>query len=268
LGDSRYEFKYVGNKFEPAKISLVVARYNEPIDWLIPYNDIVIIYNKGHENIEGFSRVVHVENIGREGHTYLYHIIQNYENISENTIFTQCDPFAHNPTILFGIDNHFLLEPVQPLGLRYLKSWNLPPLEYVEKNKTVTNFGLEYLVVKSDGDLINYDFHDVGIVELRLNADKDYPDNKNRNKPLVEGFLSRAGFPYTPLLGEKMQFTYCGMFSIHKTRILFHSVELYQNLMSELVRKNTQGGVNGYILEKTWLYIFQNATNTPTPTPK
>ena len=37
-----------------------------------------------------------LENMGREAHTYLYHIINNYSNLSDQTIFTQANPH-HNP---------------------------------------------------------------------------------------------------------------------------------------------------------------------------
>lgn len=258
LGKSMYKFNYAGEKFDPSKVELVVARYSESVDWVMAYNDIAVIYNKGPTRLVGFQRVVNVENIGREGHTYLYHIVQNYEKLTENTIFVQGEPFLHNPTILSGIDNHDMLQPVQPLGLRYLRSCNLPPLEYVERSKIQTSFGLEYLVVSSDADLISPDFHDVGMIEMRLNADKDYPDVKYRGKPLVEGFLIRAGFPSKPLFGQTIKFTFCGLFSVCKANILQFSLENYRGLMDELVRKNPQGGVNGYVLEKTWLYIFDS----------
>jgi hypothetical protein len=259
LGDSTYQFHYAGEKFDPTEVELVVARYNESVDWVMAYNDIAIVYNKGRSPLLGFNRTVNVENIGREGHTYLYHILQNYDTLAERTIFLQADPFLHNPTILFGVDNHFLLQPLQPLGLRYLRICNLPPLEYVERTKITTPFGLEYLVVNSDADLISPDFHDVGMVNMRLNSDKDYPEETYRSKPLVEGFLVRAGFPTKPLFGETIRFTFCGLFSVCRSKIRHYMPENYRGLLDELVRTNPQGGVNGYLLEKTWLYIFENA---------
>ena len=261
LNNSTYQFNYAGEKFDSSTVELVVAKCNESVDWAMAYNDIAVIYNKGRTPVVGFQRSVNVENIGREGHTYLYHIVQNYCNLPEKSIFMQADPFPHNPTILFAVDNHFLLQPVQPLGLRYLRSCNIPPLEFVERTKIKTNFGLEYLRIESDADLISPDFHDVGMVDLRINADKDYPDAKYRSKPLVEGFLIRAGFPSKPLLGETIKFSFCGLFSVSKAKILYYSIDNYKGLLDELVRKNPQGGVNGYVLEKTWLYIFDNAVS-------
>ena len=72
------------------KIQIVVSRFNEKVDWLLPYKDITIIYNKGEyvKILQNFN-YIELENIGRESHTYLYHIINNYNNLSDKTIFFQ-----------------------------------------------------------------------------------------------------------------------------------------------------------------------------------
>ena len=75
-------------------IELVISRYNENIEWLKeePFcNYYHIIYNKGND-LNFFSnfktlRVVSLENIGRESHTYLSHIVLNYDNLAKLTIF-------------------------------------------------------------------------------------------------------------------------------------------------------------------------------------
>ncbi len=69
---------------------IVVSRYNENIDWLTPFKNITIIYNKGNNNIDSnIFNIVNLKNVGRESHTYLYHIINNYEKLAYNTIFFQ-----------------------------------------------------------------------------------------------------------------------------------------------------------------------------------
>ena len=67
---------------------IVVARYNENINWLIPFKDIALIYNKGNNNIDAnYFNIINLKNVGRESHTYLYHIVNNYDNLAKNTIF-------------------------------------------------------------------------------------------------------------------------------------------------------------------------------------
>ena len=81
-------------------LTVVVARYNEPIEWtngIINTNTKCIIYNKGSKLDYSVCPVIHLPNVGREGHTYLYHIINNYDNLSEYTMFLQGHPFDHTP---------------------------------------------------------------------------------------------------------------------------------------------------------------------------
>mgnify|MGYP001430975641 CR=1 FL=1 len=47
-----------------------------------------IIYNKGGLKIKSaIFKNIDLKNIGLHTHSYLYHIVQNYENLSEVTIF-------------------------------------------------------------------------------------------------------------------------------------------------------------------------------------
>ena len=68
---------------------IVVARYEENIDWLTLIEGFEFkVYNKkSGENL--------LENVGRESHTYLSHIVKNYENLADFTVFLQGDPFYH-----------------------------------------------------------------------------------------------------------------------------------------------------------------------------
>jgi hypothetical protein len=92
---------YIANKKiyenfnDTGKYDLVVSRYNEDVDWLKtePFNQFnIILYNKGpedpSENCESdHCRIINLENVGRENHTFLYHIINNYDNLGDVTIF-------------------------------------------------------------------------------------------------------------------------------------------------------------------------------------
>ena len=82
-------------------IELVVARYNEDIKWTEQYSELVTIYNKGPD-LDGS---ISVENIAREPHTYLYHIVSNYNSLPEYTIFLQGDPIdPHSPNLRRALD--------------------------------------------------------------------------------------------------------------------------------------------------------------------
>jgi hypothetical protein len=69
-------------------VTIVVARFNEDISWLNKpeLKDIThIIYNKGNE-IKDFDSIK-LPNVGREAQTFIQHIIDNYDRLSDITIF-------------------------------------------------------------------------------------------------------------------------------------------------------------------------------------
>ena len=75
-------------------IEIVVARYNEKLNWLNdpPFNKYpVIVYNKGvnedFTKTKMIEKIITLPNVGREGHTFLYHIIHNYDNLANITCF-------------------------------------------------------------------------------------------------------------------------------------------------------------------------------------
>ena len=74
-------------------VNIIVARYNENIDWVKKINHKVTIYNKGESDIDIDS--IKLKNIGREGETFLYHIVNNYNNLDDVTVFLQGNPFEH-----------------------------------------------------------------------------------------------------------------------------------------------------------------------------
>ena len=58
---------------------IIIARYNENINWLNSLVNNCIIYNKG-EKLDIDNQII-LKNVGRESHTYLNYIISNYENL-------------------------------------------------------------------------------------------------------------------------------------------------------------------------------------------
>lgn len=80
-------------------LTVVIARYNESLEWSSNISNTrtkCIIYNKGSK-LDHIGPIIHLPNVGREEHTYLYHIINNYDNLSDYTMFLQGQPFDHTP---------------------------------------------------------------------------------------------------------------------------------------------------------------------------
>ena len=75
---------------------IVIARYQEDISWSYVYRDICFIYNKGSKELEyQCENVVQLNNVGREAHTYLYHIINRWDYLAAKTLFTQGNIIDH-----------------------------------------------------------------------------------------------------------------------------------------------------------------------------
>jgi hypothetical protein len=81
---------------------IVVSRYKENVEWTKQF-DNVIIYNKG-DALNEYSNIIPLENVGREGHTYYKHIYDNYENLSDYTIFLPGNLFDHSSNIIKHIN--------------------------------------------------------------------------------------------------------------------------------------------------------------------
>jgi hypothetical protein len=73
-------------------VNLVIARYNEDIEWTKKINHKITIYDKSNNPVENSIKL---KNVGREGETFLYHIIKNYDNLDDVTVFLQGNPFEH-----------------------------------------------------------------------------------------------------------------------------------------------------------------------------
>lgn len=89
------------------QIDLVIAYYNEVsdfpifIDYINKYNYNLKLYNKGTQlpcmnKLNTNYDVYNIKNIGQHTHTYLYHIINNYDNLSDITIFMLGSAFRDN----------------------------------------------------------------------------------------------------------------------------------------------------------------------------
>jgi len=73
--------------------TIVISRFNEDLEWLKEprfKNHKIVCYNKGeddlfykHPNME----IISLPNVGMCNHTYLHHIISNYDNLDELTLF-------------------------------------------------------------------------------------------------------------------------------------------------------------------------------------
>ncbi len=76
-------------------LELVVAHYHENLNWLrkVPSSIQKIVYSKAE--ISPPIPCTPLPNVGREAHTYLYHLTSRYDSLADYTIFCQGKPFDH-----------------------------------------------------------------------------------------------------------------------------------------------------------------------------
>jgi len=69
-------------------VDVVVAHYNEDLSWIEAYGGPGVnfrVYSKG----EAPAGAEVLSNVGRESHTYLTHIVKNFDRLADRTVFTQ-----------------------------------------------------------------------------------------------------------------------------------------------------------------------------------
>lgn len=220
---------------QPPRVhQLVVARYHETTEW-IPSD--AIVYNKGEPIEHPRFKVIDAYNEGREGETYLRHIIENYDTLAEFTLFTQADPFDHNP--LFVQDVH----ANEGETFRSFGKWWQPgiPPESVIRGSIRPNIHIG-----------NRDFvcthpelwEDDGWVRIVRRVKM-----RHHIKYILHWVCERLHLE-EPTAGVPISM--CGMFSVHRSRIHMYPISFYENMKLFLLEHPD----HGYIIERFWAILF------------
>jgi len=220
--------RYVGQKFNPNDVQLVVAADStDDISWTVAYKDITQIY------------------IGKRGQTYMTHILQNYGALKERLFFLDGKPFQTNPTIFCAIDNYARLTGVVPLGL-----YSCPK----PGATTTTEFGLAYTTIKimRDGAYAM----DTGITDkvartIQTTFKERYKSTGGMN--VLEYFLIQAGLPQG---GPAYNYTFESLMSVPRASIYQYPTDMYSRLLIILSGPNSD--FNEQIFIRIWFHIILN----------
>lgn len=68
-------------------LEIVLAQHKEDVSWSNEYSSVRTLYCKGGDSCS--SDAVKLPNEGREGHTFLHHIVNNYDKLAKWTVFSQ-----------------------------------------------------------------------------------------------------------------------------------------------------------------------------------
>lgn len=87
---------------ELKSIQVIVSRYREDVSWVRSVNLPLTIYNKGDDStaLEDAYTVITRPNMGREGETFLHHIIEHYDTLPEHLVMLQGNPFDHAHNVI------------------------------------------------------------------------------------------------------------------------------------------------------------------------
>lgn len=205
------------------KASLIISRFDEDLSWLNKQNNFKkVIYNKGKEiSNQNFKNIINLKNVGRESHTWLHHIVKNYYDLDDVSIFLQ--------------------GKIDDLGCQAYKD----PKDYL---KYINKYGF----VASRFGLLGplHWSYNVGI-EKDIRYKKAWDSgNISRSKVGFRRFAKRL-FPEIPYF---VSTSYGGCFAVKKEVILKNKISFYKNLLNLL--SNHINPIEGHYIERLWCYMF------------
>ena len=245
----------------PSNYLFVFARYTEDISWIIdnPFiRDRCVIYNKNlvldNQIKHSKLNVINLSNdpkFARESGSYLNHIINEYNNISDYTIFSQASPFDHQKYFIeltrFCINNK-LFKDFQPLTYCWKLQSQVPPLNHIlyDKSEYIDRYPIYMEILSNALETISYT--DTGMIRI-LNSFMEYHKIINKTdmlKYIYDRLKIKA--PYA----NYIKFNYGGIFGVAKNNILQHSLDYYKMLLDFV----NEHWTHGFIMERFWYTIF------------
>lgn len=188
---------------QPA-VEILIAHYNEDLSWLEGNQDICAIYSKGGAKNAPPYPYQALENIGREGHTYLHHIIERYHSLADITVFLQGRIDDHCP---------WTLDEIKERSLKTLPG-------------EVTTFPYRELELFDHWDGIPWEEYPSWAKWA------DHSDDKGKLMKKTPAEYWQTFFPGKPVPAS-IAYAPGALFAVHKDTIRQHPRELYQLMMKE-----------------------------------
>ena len=211
---------------------IVIARYNEDLSWLENEftNEKITIYNKGKDDIKVPPhlnyKIIKLPNLGRESHTYLYHIINNYDNLAARTLFLQGDPY--DPQVA-----RFMYFPLE----KYKRAYHFNCGNIIARQ---CYYSLDYLINKSLSP------------ETFIKEDPKYGNTKFKDYNFAQ-FRKLYDFKKSPF--DVMFKVIPGSnFAVDKNKILLREKDFYVKLFSVF---DSIAPIEGFYMERLWISVFK-----------
>ena len=234
---------------------LVIARYDENLDWLclVPEDYDIRVYNKGSDvmipSILSHRCILEpLPNSGREAGTYLHYILSSWNNLYETVVMCQGDPFPHAPDFIEALKSTKTFKKYHPLTIRYLP--DVPHHDDMARLYSANPFYRSERI--SVYTLSPVYFHDLGVAKLCQDYLSYYKLPVGTN--IMRHHLSEVGCAnMLPKTEESIRFTYSAIFAVSKNAILQHDKKMYADLLKKTCRP---GWFEASILERTWHLLF------------
>lgn len=243
-------------------IDIVIARYNEDIDWVCKEIKRVIsnsscktsiyIYNKGNdfdpEILESFRReanvyVIQLPNVGRCDHTYLYHIINKYSMLADVTVFlpASCNMdykdnktrltleavYKEKNTVFFYEDPSNIYDEAKDFALtKWISSHESNKINDDDSMQLANPrpFGEWYLHIFDANDIYYKSISYFGILAVSRNH------IMNRNKSFYENLITHVDKHHNPEAGHYIERSWSTIFKIPEDRKF--DIETWNNIAS------------------------------------
>jgi hypothetical protein len=274
-----------------SEIEIVISRNNEDLTLFVPFNNNIVIYNKGNNNInEHINRnnIINSINIGRENGTYLQYIINNYYNLPNYILFTQANPVEYinkNNELLTFEKIHEVFNEHKNYKFKYLST-------------NILNFDEDYLYDYTSGlPSLRIEYGIPLYIRKLINDIKQWL-NENKNEKSVENLLNTLEsmvnndkhyilyYEFTELyekdpwfmgsqtginfrreisysfnfdniltrLSTNYTFGYGSIFIVNKSQILKYSKQFWENMYISFLSESPSASFG---LEKMWRYLFE-----------
>lgn len=224
-------------------INIIISRYNEDLKWTLeyPYNKYkYTVYNKGTNlNFEktNVKEIINLPNVGRESHTYLYHIITNYDNLNKINVF-----------LPGSIDTNHTVFKKRLISTRLFDN--------IEKHNCAVFISFDNLKNNSVVD----EFKLFQVNSYSSTTRENYLMNKESK---TEKCIYRPYYKwYNHVFGDKISNSvmHYGIFSVDKSDILKYPKDYYENLINYVNKSSNPEA--GHFFEKSWGVIFSPFKNT------
>lgn len=244
----REKFQHEAKEQKPS-IHLVIARFNESLDWLCsrqiinlisntPIETSIFIYNKNNEHRPQLERlkacleggrvsVIPLNNVGHECDTYITHIISNYHNPADVTVFLHG---SSNMPVKFSRALAVMQRAYKELDSAFIcdvRSDNIMSVfsDYTQEEYTSTN---------DDNRALN----PYNSMEL------------SSHRPFSKWFTHHFGDIDVQCAGYK------GIFAVSKKSILSRSKVFYENFREQFRNHSNHHTEACHFLERAWLALF------------